>query len=185
MIGALVAGVLMANPFLLDEFEAGEHGWRTVNDGVMGGRSDGRLNVEDGVLVFTGVIRTRGGGFASARRQVAPGTLGRGMRLHMPHRSDGRGYELIFQTAEKAFGLPVTYRVPLEEAGAAGGLALSEELAGEMTATVRGRRVDAAPFDPASVREIGIILADGEDGPFRLEIEKVALWPVGSGPDHP
>jgi NADH dehydrogenase [ubiquinone] 1 alpha subcomplex assembly factor 1 len=46
--------------------------WSVENDGVMGGRSQGFVEVADGTLVFTGEVVTEGGGFTSVRaaRQV-------------------------------------------------------------------------------------------------------------------
>ena len=38
--------------------------WRTVNDNVMGGRSRGGFDVDDGVLIFAGSTNTNGGGFS-------------------------------------------------------------------------------------------------------------------------
>lgn len=41
--------------------------WEIENDGVMGGRSRGFVEVSDGALVFTGEVVTEGGGFTSVR----------------------------------------------------------------------------------------------------------------------
>lgn len=41
--------------------------WTVVNDGVMGGRSAGFVDVKDGTLRFTGTLVTQGGGFTLVR----------------------------------------------------------------------------------------------------------------------
>ena len=41
--------------------------WYAINDGVMGGRSRGTFDIEQGLLVFRGSLNTNGGGFASIR----------------------------------------------------------------------------------------------------------------------
>ena len=47
------APVVPADCIRLTDFDDAD-GWRIVNDGVMGGLSDGRASVADGVLVFDG-----------------------------------------------------------------------------------------------------------------------------------
>ena len=46
----------------LTDFDGGE-GWVVVNDGVMGGRSNGAIGFADSVMQFTGDVVTAGGGF--------------------------------------------------------------------------------------------------------------------------
>ena len=54
---------------LLTDFtaETTDFGWFVVNDNVMGGRSDGGFDMDDGTLYFAGRTNTRGGGFSSIR----------------------------------------------------------------------------------------------------------------------
>ena len=46
-------------------------GWYIQNDGVMGGRSSGTLELADSGAKFEGSINLNGGGFASFRRSFA------------------------------------------------------------------------------------------------------------------
>ncbi len=41
--------------------------------------------------------------------------------------------------------------------------------------TVRGLDLQGPPMDPSRVREIGLMIADKREGPFRLEVESIAL----------
>ena len=45
-------------------------GWAVVNDGVMGGRSNGALEFTDSAMRFTGDVVTAGGGFTSVRLRL-------------------------------------------------------------------------------------------------------------------
>lgn len=83
-----------ATPVTLFSFDQGEEAeWFVVNDGVMGGRSAGFVNVEEGTLRFTGTLVTRGGGFTSVRaRRVVDLTGEAGLELRV--RGDGRQYEV-------------------------------------------------------------------------------------------
>jgi hypothetical protein len=51
---------------LLADFPAStrEQPWFVVNDGVMGGRSEGGFRLGESALVFSGVTNTNGGGFS-------------------------------------------------------------------------------------------------------------------------
>ena len=147
--------------------------WRMVNDGVMGGRSEGSRFHEEDHLVFTGVINTNGGGFSSMRAEVQPGALAGAKGINLRLRSDGRAYRMTFRTSERWRGRSVSYQspIPQSEAGEWAEVRVSFET---MNTSVFGRSVKADPFDPSDVREIGIILADGEDGPFRLELARLS-----------
>lgn len=146
--------------------------WRVVNDGVMGGRSDGTRFAEDDYMVFTGRIVTKGGGFSSIRVPMAPGDLSGATGLTLRLRSDGRAYRMTFRTSERWRGRSVSYQaeIPAVEPGDWTDVVVPFD---RMNTTVFGRTVRAAPFDPSDVREMGIILADGQDGPFRLDVAKI------------
>lgn len=159
----------------LSDFSRGTlDGWSTVNDGVMGGRSDGRVKLDGGHLLFEGVLRTQGGGFASMRRRLAPGEVG-GMRsVVVTAQGDGRRYEVLFQAWSGVLGRQVTWRAPLSGIGRDEPRSCTVP-ASSLEASIRGRPVEAGAFDPGEATEIGIILADGQDGPFRLAIERIAV----------
>ncbi|WP_256618837.1 CIA30 family protein [Parvularcula maris] len=161
---------------VLEDFAAGgsmAH-WYGVNDGVMGGRSKGEASRQSGAMVFEGTINTNGGGFSSVRRRLPEGVLEGATRIEADLVGDGRSYELIFQTKEAFKGRPVTYRTGLTVGEHSGPVTASAPLTA-MKSTVFGRQVPAAPFDGAGAVEMGIMLADGQDGPFRLEVRKIEV----------
>ena len=48
----------------------------------------------------------------------------------------------------------------------------------DMVPTFRGRRVPGVPdLDPAQVRQIGLMIADKQAGPFQLEIDWIRACP--------
>jgi len=147
--------------------------WQTVLDGVMGGRSTGVHLGQDGHMVFKGRINTNGGGFSSLRRATAPGAMAGAKSLQLRVRQDGRTYKMTFRTNERLWGRPVSYQlnIPKTETGVWTDIKLP--LTGFRT-SIFGREVRAAAFDPAQVREIGIIIADGIDGPFQIDVKMLA-----------
>ncbi|MEM7727699.1 MAG: CIA30 family protein [Pseudomonadota bacterium] len=150
--------------------------WRIVNDGVMGGQSQGARFHEDGAMVFAGTINTNGGGFSSLRAGLAPETLAGAQALRLRVRSDGRAYRMTFRTSERWRGRSVSYQasIPQTPDGVWSDVTVPFD---HMETSVFGRTVRADPFDPADAREMGIILADGVDGPFRLEVASIACVP--------
>ena len=39
----------------------------------------------------------------------------------------------------------------------------------------RGRRLDHRPVDPSAITEIGVMIYDGQDGRFTLELKKIEI----------
>eukprot|EP00439_Symbiodinium_sp_Y106_P020530 s15_g2.t1 len=65
----LSVGEVAGSPLDMGEWTGG--GWYIQNDGVMGGRSSGTLELADSGANFEGSINLNGGGFASFRRSFA------------------------------------------------------------------------------------------------------------------
>jgi len=144
--------------------------WRAVNDGVMGGLSSGGPTFENGNLIFSGVINTNGGGFSSIRRAVKGGEIKSARRVTMRVRSDGRAYRLRFRTDVTWRGRRIAFQKPIPVSQAGEWVIVTVTL-DNMRASLFGRTVRGAEFVPENVIETGVILADGQDGPFKLEID--------------
>jgi NADH dehydrogenase [ubiquinone] 1 alpha subcomplex assembly factor 1 len=144
--------------------------WQTVNDGVMGGVSDGRFRISDqGIMEFYGTLSLENnGGFASVRSRSKKLGLADGEVIVARVRGDGRQYYLNLRvpTRQIAFSYRASFetkkgewqevKVPLKK----------------FQATSFGRPIkDAAPVDPREVNSIGFLLADKKPGPFKLEVE--------------
>lgn len=157
--------------------------WRTVNDNIMGGRSLGGGEIQNGVMVFAGSTNTNGGGFssirASDRRWDLTGFEGLGARV----RADGRRYVFHVFTGLSYSNGEVFYRGEFETRpliNAAGDPLVTPELWQEVFVAfsdfvpmVRGRAITGRvePLDPSKTRGIGLMIDDGLDGPFRLEVD--------------
>jgi len=151
--------------------------WVIVNDGVMGGRSAGFVEFADSAMRFSGEVVTAGGGFTSVRLRTIGDELIGTNRIVLRVRSDDRTYSVTFNDAPGtrrriAHGADIssdgTTDVTTE---ADGGWSTVEVLYDDLRATVFGQPVDAPAFDPEQVSEIGIIISDGVDGPFALEVD--------------
>lgn len=143
--------------------------WQPVNDGVMGGVSDGRFRItEQGTMEFFGTLSLENnGGFASVRSRRSDLGLKPDDTLLMRVRGDGRDYLLNLYVP--ALRIAYSYRAAIPTK------------AGEWTevriplkdcyATSFGDKVpDAGPVDAPKVNSMGFMLADKKAGPFKLEV---------------
>ena len=106
-------------PRMLFEFDGSDPGrWVPVHDTVMGGRSEGGMEMGGGVLRFSGNLSLENnGGFASIRHAGSMDLTGRtGIRLKV--RGDGRRFGLRLQTEARYYGRPVSWSADFDtEAG--------------------------------------------------------------------
>lgn len=157
----------------LTDFDTDPSGWFIVNDGVMGGRSNGSIAVAGSTMRFTGTIVTDGGGFTSVRRTLDGGELTGSERIDMRIRADERIYGLILDDEHRIDGRNVSYRADLDTTGPSGtdGWQIVSIRYDALVPTIFGRLVDSPAFVPEEATEIGIIIADGLDGDFVLEVD--------------
>jgi NADH dehydrogenase [ubiquinone] 1 alpha subcomplex assembly factor 1 len=163
----------------LADFAEGAEGarWRTVLDGVMGGRSTGSFVIEAGRMVFTGVLNTNGGGFSSVRRPGKDLRLGQAgeQGIHLRVRGDGRKYTLRLRQPSGKRRFAASYRAQFRTEKGEGWQDVFVPYS-RLQPTWRGRKLDLPAIDPAKVDEIGISIDDKIDGPFRIEIAKIATY---------
>ena len=149
--------------------------WKAVNDGVMGGRSRGGPSFENGYMVFEGRINTDGGGFSSVRTDIDRGSLESSSGLKLRVRSDGRAYKVTLRTDARYRNRPIAFQAEIPPTTVDEWESVSFPFDG-LEASLFGRRIFGAEFDSAQANQLGIILADGQDGPFRLEVKAIECF---------
>ena len=146
--------------------------WQAVNDGVMGGVSDGRFKItEEGTLEFFGTLSLENnGGFASLRTKPTDLGIKAGDTIVVRVRGDGREYVLNMYT--KSRRMAFSYRAPLPTT--------KDEWTEvrvplvDFIPTAFGRRVQGmGQAEPDQINGLGFMLSDKKAGPFRLEVEWV------------
>lgn len=152
------------------ESSAEQQLWTPVNDGVMGGRSSGGPSFTDGNLVFAGIINTNGGGFSSLRRMTDGQDMANASLIKMRVKSDGRAYRMSFRTDVTYRGRRIAFQKPIP-ATTPGQWEIVTLTLDNMQASLFGRQLSGAEFIPEDIVQAGIILADGQNGPFRLEVD--------------
>ena len=143
--------------------------WYVVNDNVMGGRSLGGFEVDNGHLRFSGALNTNGGGFASIRTRPVSADLSGAQQFRLRVRGDGRTYKLRLMTRTSRAGYSADFTTTPGE-----WLELTLPI-DAFVPTWRGRRLDLPPVNPADIASIGFMIADGIDGPFSPEVDRVAV----------
>ena len=143
--------------------------WRSVHDRVMGGVSEGGIIVADNGLRFQGMLSLENnGGFASVRRRITEPLDGVD-RVKLRVQGDGRRYQIRFRQDGNRDG--VAWREQFDTNGSWQDI---EFAISEFEPVFRGRRLSGFdPLDASSVRQIGLMLADGQPGPYQLDISKI------------
>ena len=152
--------------------------WQTVNDGVMGGVSEGKFKITDTkTMEFLGTLSlANNGGFASVRTKAKRLGLEKGDTLVAKVRGDGREYMLNLYLNKPliAFSYRATVQTKKDE-----WIEVKVPL-DKFEATSFGRVVkDAGPVKPEEVNSLGFMLSDKKAGPFKMEVESIKVERAG------
>ena len=152
--------------------------WQTVNDGVMGGVSEGKFKITDTkTLEFFGTLSLENnGGFASVRTKAKKIGLEKGDTLVAKVRGDGREYSLNLYLNKSliAFSYRATVQTKKDE-----WIEVKLPL-DKFEATSFGRVVkDVGAVRPEEINALGFMLGDKKAGPFKMEIEWIKVVRAG------
>jgi NADH dehydrogenase [ubiquinone] 1 alpha subcomplex assembly factor 1 len=153
--------------------------WQNVNDGVMGGVSEGKFRITDTkTLEFFGTLSLENnGGFASVRSRAKTLGLAKGDTVVAKVRGDGRDYtlNLYLNTPLVAFSYRATVQTKKDE-----WIEVKVPLV-RFEATSFGRVVrDAGAVEPQEVNALGFMVSDKKAGPFKLEVESIKVGRAGT-----
>jgi len=148
--------------------------WHAIDDRVMGGISRSTLRSDPaGHAVFSGEVSLqRNGCFASVRS--SPGDRGHSdaQACLIELRGDPMQFKLSLLTDDGFDSL--NYQATFTPA-AGPWQSLRLPLA-DFRASSRGREVPNAPrLDPARIRQVGLLIAARQAGPFKLHVRRIAL----------
>lgn len=148
--------------------------WRSVDDDVMGGISQGEFSVTaESTGLFSGETSLENnGGFSSVRRAVDNDAFAHAKAVTLRVKGDGRQYQFRLKTDDSNSSLSyratfdtrpgewITVRIPVE---------LFEPV-------FRGRVISDAPgLAPGQVQQMGFLIADKKSGEFRLETDWIRV----------
>ncbi len=174
----LSGAFLMADdqPRVLFEFAGADASkeWQTVNDGVMGGVSEGKFKITDTkTLEFSGTLSLENnGGFASVRTKAKKLGLEKGDTLVARVKGDGREYSMNLYLDKPLMAFSYRTAVPTKK----GEWIEVKVPLDNFVATSFGRVVkDAGAVKPDEVAAVGFLLGDKKAGAFKLEVEWIQV----------
>lgn len=148
--------------------------WAPIDDRVMGGISRSTLRHHPaGHAVFEGTVSLeRNGGFASVRSSPAARGLPGAAACVIEIRGDNKQFKLSLLTDDGFDTL--NYQASFTPSGT-DWQTLPLPLA-TFRASFRGREVAGAPaLDPARIRQVGLMIAAKQAGPFALDMKRISL----------
>lgn len=152
--------------------------WQIVNDSVMGGISRSRLNLhEEGFALFSGTVSLENnGGFASVRTQArTPADLSGFEGLSVDVLGDGKTYALRIKTVKN--GRITRYSYEVRFITTPGEWETHKLPYSEFKPVFRGQNVRGNPeLNSDAVIELGFMIRDGQEGPFRLAVRNIGVY---------
>jgi hypothetical protein len=149
-------------------------GWYVLNDNVMGGRSDGGFQQEQGKLRFAGDTNTNGGGFSSIRSSSLQLDLSNHAGIRLRVRGDGRRYTWRLSTDATWRGRQISYWADFETTE--GEWKTVDIPFDNFVPKFRGYQLDGPALDTAKITGMGLMIYDNQDGPFELFLDSVEAY---------
>ena len=152
--------------------------WQAVNDGVMGGVSDGRFRIthEDTLEFFGTLSLENNGGFASVRSKPTELDIKPGDTIVVRVKGDGREYVLNLYT--KSRRMAFSYRASLPTTKDQW-TEVAVPLVGFIPTAFGNRVQGMGPVEPDQISSVGFMLSDKKTGPFKLEVGWVKVERAG------
>ncbi len=146
-------------------------GWYVVNDGVMGGLSEGSLSItQEGHALFEGFVSLENyGGFTSIRFDFEIADVSDFSKVVLKIRGDGKKYQFRLRENREDWHSYITYfktakkwetiEIPLKE----------------FYPSFRGRELDMPNYSGKNLSGISILIANKKEEDFRLLIDEIRL----------
>ncbi|MGK0435117.1 MAG: putative surface protein with fasciclin (FAS1) repeats [Planctomycetota bacterium] len=166
-----LAATSVAQTPAIDLSKAGS--WQTVLDGVMGGRSSGRVSItSEGAVSFAGKLSLENnGGFSQMRREVDGEQLAGSKGLVLEVRGDGRTYNFDVRVSNARMMAGGFQQQFTTVAGKWIEITLPYA---DFQLQSFGRIIKRAPaLDPSLIESIGVTLSDKKPGDFQLELRAI------------
>lgn len=145
--------------------------WRTVDDTVMGGVSDGNFRInEDGHGEYAGHVSTKNnGGFSSLRYRMPTIRIEGNTRAVLRIKGDGKKYQFRTKSSdEERFSYVIEFTTSGEW----------EEVELDLRAMApqfRGQKLRRPNYPAEMLSEIAVLIGNKEEEDFRMEIDWIRL----------
>jgi hypothetical protein len=145
--------------------------WNVVDDGVMGGRSQGIFYIgSEGFAVFEGTVSLENnGGFSSLRYSMDAMDISEFNTLKLKVKGDGKSYQIRAKTSRSDYQSYIAY------AETTGEWEVVEIQLGDMYPGFRGRKLRMPNYPGEVMNEFAILIGNKKAESFHLEIDKIWL----------
>ena len=163
----------MAEPIVIFDFNTSSslRSWMVVDDGVMGGRSEGNLSMsKDGHAIYYGdVSLENNGGFSSLRHRFSTMELEGQSQLYIRLKGDGKQYQVRLKTDARDYYSYINY---FETTGEWQEVIIDLNT---LYPSFRGRRLRGQNYPAEYLSEIGFLIGNKKAESFELLIDKIEL----------
>lgn len=145
-----------------------DQNWQVILDNVMGGRSQGEVSYQQGIMRFSGKLSLENnGGFASIRSPYGSHDFANFSQAIIRYRGTGGEFAIVLEDAEPFYEPKYRYTLKLNEDWQEVRIPLADFRAYRL-----GRPLGYA-FRPKnkSILRIGLIKADKNTRPFTIEVD--------------
>lgn len=167
--------MLTTKEFILEDFSIEHHlEWQIINDGVMGGMSEGRFKINsDQTADFWGLVSLENnGGFASMRALLNKPASGNFGKIALRVKGDGKRYSFRIRTDANFDGVAYacTFTTKKDE------WTEHEFIPADFTPTFRGRILqNVTPLNETQIRQIGFLISEKQAGNFSLKLDWIKV----------
>jgi len=150
--------------------------WQVVNDGVMGGLSEGKLTPDQaGTMKFHGMLSLENnGGFSTFRSGDVNLDLGSDLGLLLRVKGDGRTYQVRLATDALFRGMEVSFAA--EFATRKGEWLEVRVPFSSFKGSFRGLDLPEERLNPSMVRRVSILIGDKKQAPFEIELDWIRTY---------
>ncbi len=165
--------LLTSDPMVISSFAEAEEldSWYIVDDGVMGGLSQGYLNhTAQGYATYSGDISLdNNGGFSSIRKTIRGQDISGYTYAILKVNGDGKKYQFRIKSSRRDYHSYV-YDFQTTEGWEEIVIPLTE-----MKPQFRGRRLGIPKYDATTLSEIAILIGNKKVESFSLKIQEIIL----------
>lgn len=145
--------------------------WLIVDDGVMGGLSEGNFTIDtDGNGVFNGIVSLENnGGFSSVRHQFDKIKATKDNKVLIRLKGDGKEYQFRIKDKSNAY---YSYITTFKTTGK---WETVEIKLSDLYPSFRGRKLDLPNYNSDSFEEIVFLVGNKKNESFQLVLDKIEL----------
>lgn len=145
--------------------------WLVVNDGVMGGLSEGNFSIDaDGNGVFSGKVSLENnGGFSSVRHQFDKIKTTKDSKVQIRLKGDEKEYQFRIKDSNNSYYLYIT------TFKTSGEWQIIEIKLSDLYPSFRGQKLNLPNFESDSFEEIVFLIGNKKNESFQLLLDKIEL----------